>query len=570
MSAEAQTNDPLSSAAWAEFRSELRAFAATQLPAATVPARFVVLPELPKLPNGKVNRAALASLSADSGTPAASYQAPQTPEEIRTAAVWADVLGVRRVGLHDDFFDLGGNSLLASRMAARMHAETGLVVNLRRLFDNPTVARLVAQLHSDGGAAEPRGLRRVHDTRSLSAADLTAEARLPGDIAPEPGAAPPTSAPYREVLLTGGTGYTGAYLLRELIDRSEARVTVLVRARDTSHAAQRVRETMTRYEVWRDGDERRIEALVGDLARPWFGLGRADYRRLAEQTEMILHNGALSSYSLPYKKLKPVNVLGTQEVLRLACRHRIKPVHYISSLAVFPGRPGRPVWKETESTDADGVVGGYRQTKWVGDSMMAQAGRRGLPINVYRPGLLTGAQSTGACSTDTFMNAMIKGFIQLGMAFPFETTVEITPADFFAAAVVHIALQRESHGVVFNVPGARSMAADALIDRLNGHGHRVRMAGYREWFQALSEAVERGEGNELARFLPLFGEDEPAADLGYVGSAPVYQALNFSAALEKTGLVCAPPDQELFDRYLNWFAATGYLPAPPAQGGEQA
>jgi acyl carrier protein len=71
-----------------------------------------------------------------------SFTAPRNPAEERIAALWADVLGLDRVGVHDDFFALGGHSLLATRLLARLQADLGIVVPVRALFEHPTVADL--------------------------------------------------------------------------------------------------------------------------------------------------------------------------------------------------------------------------------------------------------------------------------------------------------------------------------------------------------------------------------------------------------------------------------------------
>lgn len=552
-------NDPLAQAAWAAFRTGVREFAAGQLPDAMIPSRFVVLPELPKLPNGKVDRGRLPAVTEDDTTGAAAYVAPRTPEEVRITEIWADVLGVGRVGLKDNFFELGGDSLAAAQLAARLRAATGAQISLRKLFDNPTVERLVRHLGApDGGvlATGPAG-----HPRSIASEDLAAEAVLPGDIVPAADALPPAQGPYTTVLLTGGTGYTGAFLMRELLDRSTAHVQVLVRSDSPAQAAARVRAAMELYGVWRDGDEKRITGVPGDLARPYFGLDRDTYLRLARDIEMIVHNGAWSSYALPYRRLKPVNVLGTQEVLRLAARHRVKPVHYVSSLAVYPGRPGEHRWAEDAATEPAGVVGGYRQSKWVGDRMMAQAHERGLPTCVYRPGQITGAQTTGSCATDTFLNATMKGCIQLGAALEFDVFLEMTPVDFCAATVAHVALGGQWHGTAFNLPGGHPLAWDRLVALLDECGYPLRRLSYADWYAELTAATERGEANELARFLPLFGPELPAEDLGYRGSRPVFETANLRAALAGSGIDCLPPERELIGRYLDYFEATDYLPA---------
>jgi thioester reductase-like protein len=555
-----QTNNPLSSTAGAALRTELRNFAVQHLPAPTVPSRFVVLPELPKLANGKVDRKQLAAPPEEVAQDR-TYTPPETPEEMKVASIWADLLGANRVGLHDDFLELGGNSLVAVQMAARVRAEMGISINLRRFFENPTVAQVAKLLDSDGGRTVQAGQRNA---RSVSPEELVAEAQLPADITPPPGAVA-SAPPYSSIFVTGGTGYTGAYLVRELIDRSKAQVMVLIRADDERHALRRIRGTMAQFGVWRDGDERRIVPLVGDLARPYFGLERSVYRRLAATAEVIIHNGALSSYALSYRRLKPVNVLGTLEVLRLACRGRVKPVHYVSSLAVYPGVMGSPRWMEVEVTEPRDVIGGYRQTKWVGDSMASQAGRRGLPVNIYRPGLITGAQDSGACSTDTFLNASVKGCVQLGSTFPFDAPLEATPVDFFAAAVAHIALNGERHGKIFNMPGARTMEPPELFERVEEFGYPLRHLTYPEWYKELVAAVDRGEENELVRFLPLFGPERPSDEMGHQGGRPIYDVTQLEAALAGSGIVCAQPDRALWERYLSWFVSSGYLPPPPAR-----
>ncbi len=127
-----------------------------RLPEHMVPAAVVPLPELPLTPNGKVDRFALPIPEAREGT---SAEAPRSPLEELVAGLWAETLGVARIGLHDDFFALGGYSLLAIRLLARLRAATGVELPLRALFAHPTVAALAAEiergLREPGAAALP-------------------------------------------------------------------------------------------------------------------------------------------------------------------------------------------------------------------------------------------------------------------------------------------------------------------------------------------------------------------------------------------------------------------------------
>ncbi len=157
------------SAATAE---SLRRDLSLRLPQHLVPAAVVLLPELPRTPNGKLDRRRLPEPEWSDGAPPV---APRTPLEARLAAIFGEVLGIAAVGIHDSFFALGGHSLLAARALARVRAELGLELPLRALFESPTVAALalaveraaragdgVDGVEGAGGDAPPvRGERRV-------------------------------------------------------------------------------------------------------------------------------------------------------------------------------------------------------------------------------------------------------------------------------------------------------------------------------------------------------------------------------------------------------------------------
>jgi natural product biosynthesis luciferase-like monooxygenase protein/amino acid adenylation domain-containing protein/FkbM family methyltransferase len=135
--------------------AELRAWLRERLPEYMLPSAVVALDALPQTPSGKTDRRALPAPDA-SGGDAQAYVAPRTPAEEQLATVFAEVLGVERVGVHDDFFALGGHSLLAMRAATRVRGALGVELPVRALFEAPTVAALaprVDALRQAGAAA---------------------------------------------------------------------------------------------------------------------------------------------------------------------------------------------------------------------------------------------------------------------------------------------------------------------------------------------------------------------------------------------------------------------------------
>jgi hypothetical protein len=122
----------------ARSSADLRNFLKRQLPDYMIPAAFVMMEALPLTPSGKVNRQALPA--ADHTTVEKTFVAPRTPVEKILAVIWAEVLGLERVGVHDDFFELGGHSLAVTQIISRVVEHLNLELSVRSLFETPTVA----------------------------------------------------------------------------------------------------------------------------------------------------------------------------------------------------------------------------------------------------------------------------------------------------------------------------------------------------------------------------------------------------------------------------------------------
>ncbi|GJG89259.1 hypothetical protein tb265_44400 [Gemmatimonadetes bacterium T265] len=130
----------------------LRAYLAERLPEYMVPSAFVRMDALPVTTNGKVDRKALPDPSAGADEARTAYEAPRTDVEAALAAIWRDVLRVERVGVHDHYYELGGDSILSIQIAARARA-AGLKVGVAMLAKHPTVAGLAATLGRDAAPA---------------------------------------------------------------------------------------------------------------------------------------------------------------------------------------------------------------------------------------------------------------------------------------------------------------------------------------------------------------------------------------------------------------------------------
>lgn len=539
---------------------DVRRHATRLLPPGVVPSRFVLLEDFPRLPNGKTDRSRLpapesATVARSAG--GATHESPSTELQRRVADIWMDVLGLPSadVDVHTAFDDLGGSSLSMMQMAARVKAAVGQSVDLRRFMAEPTVAALSAALDGTVGSLPPRRLHYADEHT------MRADAVLPDDVRPTHQRE--LGGPVRRVLLTGGTGYTGAYVLRELLRRDGLEVTVLARGEDGATVAGRALANMSGYGLQPDQQQRaRVDGVVGDTSRPYLGMSRVDYERVARDCDVIIHNAADSRWTTSYEEAKVTNVLGSVEVLRLARHGGNTPVHYVGSTGSLPTRAGSPTWHEEAVDELDGVLGGYRQTKWVSDSLMHEARRRGMHVTVYRPGALVGDQETGACSTDTFINHLLRGWVGMGVAMRYDLQVELVPIDYCARVVAHLALSG-GDPATYHVLGTAPVMMDDFLEHLIGYGYPLDVVDYPRWYEQLLTLAEAGEENDLVPYLPLFSPEAPGLEIGLAGNRPHFDHTRLDAALEGSGIEQRPFDADVMTTYLDYFVATGFLPAPP-------
>ncbi|MGF6911741.1 amino acid adenylation domain-containing protein/thioester reductase-like protein, partial [Kitasatospora sp. MAP12-15] len=534
--------------------AELRAALAAELPAYMVPSAFVAIDRVPLTPNGKLDHRALPAPDRNALV-GAQRIAPRNATEQRTARVWAEILqrDVDRVGVEDNFFDLGGHSLLATQLVFALRTEFAVELPLKALFEYPTVAGLAAAVDRCQGGAQA-----VLDT-DVDPADL----RLAEDIT---GVGFTVHAgPLRRVLLTGATGFLGAYLLAELIRSTDATVDCLVRAGSDQAAEQRLRSVLERYELWSPQLAARTVAVAGDLALPRFGLTDRHFDELAARTDAVYHSGAAVNVTQPYPELRPANVAGTEEILRLAARSGRAAVHHISTIGVFaPGGPGeRVITEESPTGPSERLRQGYPRSKWVAEQLVLEAARRGLATACHRPGRISGAASTGACQTDDAIWRFVKGCVQAG-AVPeaADVPLDLIPVDYVAAAVVALSRRLPADGDTgpLHYTSPHPLRMGAVVEQLRAAGYPLRPLPLGEW----SALVAADPGNVASPLLGVVGEAASGADTAVTR----FDSGGTAAKLAAAGISCPPVAGALLDRQLAWFARTGYLPpaTAPAPG----
>ncbi|MEV0360736.1 amino acid adenylation domain-containing protein [Nocardia sp. NPDC050697] len=483
---------------------------------------------------------------------AAREIAPMTAREQAIAAVFAEVLDLAEVGPEDDFFELGGTSLLVFTLRTALADRLGLRVEPRALFARATVRALAAASAADDPAA--------------FAARLAADAALADDLEFD-GLEP--ANPAGPLLLTGATGFLGSHLLRELLDHTERPIYCLVRAADPADGLRRLRRALEHYELATAELEARVTVLPGDLARPRLGLDEPVFAALAGQLSAIVHNGALVNHLATYEQLRTANVGGTRELLRLASTARAVPVHLVSTLDAVLGADRTGVVTERSVLAADEVNRhGYVASKWVAEQLVRRAGERGLPIAVYRPGLVGASARTGLIAADDSLWTMVRAAALLGIApaVPPAAAVSLAPVDYVARALAALVTGGVPAGERYHLVNTAPTPVRELLRGLERLGYELRTVTPDEAQQVLAARLAAGgaPGDDLARAALLVGN---YADLNSGVGDLVLDDTATRRALTGTGITCPAVDAAVIDRCLRRFREAGLLPQPsPAVG----
>lgn len=467
-----------------------------RLPEYMVPSIYMIMDALPLTPSGKVNRRELPELEHSRPDLEQELTLPQTQTQEKISRVWGRLLGVQPIGIHDNFFELGGNSLQVVQLNQLLEKAFNAKLSISLLFENPTIETLseaVEKIIKKGA--------ELDDDESLL--ELEKDASLDDSITAL-NCAKVTLEKIENILITGSTGYFGAFLLYELLQKTSAHMYALVRANTVDEGKQRIKENLQELGLWEQRFSDRIVAVTGDLSKPKLGIETGLFEMLAEKVDMIYHCGAWVNMIYPYTTLKYANVFSTQEILGLASKTKVKPVHFISTVDVFS--VDDTVCRKVNDQDSIGPVGrlvnGYARSKYVAEQLMFKASERGIPVTIYRPSNIVGPTQTGLHPKNSLVSLIVEGCIQIGFAPNIDSIMNLIPADYASQLTVHLSLQSDSVGKSFNVVNPKSISWIETINDLIQAGYSIEFISYEQWLEKL-KALPEASDNVLVPLLTI-------------------------------------------------------------------
>jgi thioester reductase-like protein len=289
----------------------------------------------------------------------------------------------------------------------------------------------------------------------------------------------PENPVMNQVLLTGGTGFIGPFLIKSLLEQTQAKIHVLVRSSDEVQGRQRLKAAMESMGPCPAGlmemFDARVLPVCGDLGQPKLGLNQKTWDFLAAEMDSIFHNGATVNYLFNYDRMRDANVTGTNEVLKLAFEGKTKSLNYVSTTFIF-GWAVKSVLYETDcNKDMELLDFGYSQSKWVAERVIDDAQKKGLCVRTFRPALVSPSVTGGGNNFDIAVR-LVAFMVNHGIGVDALNQVSFVPADVVANNIVAISTTPGTENKTYHVVRddyANMMDITNLITKLTGRQFEI-------------------------------------------------------------------------------------------------
>ncbi|OBG23289.1 carboxylic acid reductase [Mycobacterium sp. 852002-51057_SCH5723018] len=527
---------------------------------------------------------------------AASRELPTIETVRRAAAATLGLSSDSALGADAKFIDLGGDSLSAFSFATLLEGIFGIDLPVQTIVSpTATLATIANYIDGERTSVSTRPtFASVHGRGATiaRAADLTLDKFVDADTLAAARGLPRPTGTVNTVLLTGANGYLGRFLCLDWLERlapTGGKVICLARGADPTAGRQRIEAAIDSGDPelsarFRELADRHLQVLVGDVGAANLGLDTATYDRLARSVDLIVHSAALVNHVLPYSQLFGPNVVGTAEIIKLAITKRLKPINYISTVAVTALPDGGFIGEDVDVRSAspsrsldESYASGYATSKWAGEVLLREAHDLcELPVAVFRSDMiLAHSHFSGQLNVPDMFTRLILSVVATGIAprsfyrldasgNPQRAHYDGLPADFTAEAITTLGGSISAGYRTYNVLNTHDdgVSLDTFVDWLVAAGHRIeRIDDYGDWLTRFEAAMKSLPDNQRKNsMLPLMSA---YARPGQPTQGTQMPAEKFRAAVQSAGIGAALDvphvTEALIDKYVSDLERLGLL-----------
>jgi amino acid adenylation domain-containing protein/thioester reductase-like protein len=538
-------------------KSELIQFLSKRLPSYMVPNHFCYLEEMPVSPTAKIDRKQLALYEVGSLEENSNYEAHRNEIEQEISEAWEKAINRTRIGIHDNFFEVGGHSLKILEILVNLKPRFPKL-RISDFFVFPTISQLAERV------VELRDTR-VESNHMDDSAEIQDLEEFPKHFGTH------SSKGIKEysnkhILLTGATGYLGSHLLYELLHRSEAIVYCLVRSKASDDPYQRLVGIMKYY----FGDsiiqmlEGRVVAVQGDLEMENLGILDSVTAILHDKLDSIIHCAAEVKHFGDAEYFARVNVESTNRLLSFARGKERVRFHFISTLGIPEDLALSGQWQQfTEHNPYDysvNIANIYTNSKLEAEKLVVRTcEEEGVSATVYRVGNLSCHSKTGAFQYNINNNGfyrMLKAMLLLKKAPQVSWQVDLTPINYAGQAISALALSNDTVGRMLHICNPVQISYADMIGFFRKYGYDITLMKWDQYESWLLDGspLKNQTGLELA-MAQLEGD-------GAKNSIYRFTCRQTTDYLLELNVKCQVPDESFFRQLIEYAIEVDYFNKP--------
>ena len=410
------------------LKKEINAFLRAHYSSYYIPSAIMFIDRIPYTSRGKIDKKALPqpvfTEPNENNLQMQELEAEFNETQLGLKEFCENSLKIRINNPHTNLFDVGMDSLGCLELIMHINQTYNASIDFKEFREMETLHKISERIRNDAG-------KEVLITKTgMSIEELQKFVLLPDSISESiPYTA--SNASFKQIFMTGATGFLGSYILSEVMqNHPDVHIYCLIRARDKEKALQKITYALTKYNHTIKDFDNQVIPILGDLSKPWLGLTQEAFENLSREVDLIYHCGAAVHFTSKFGQLYPTNVESAKTIIELAKLSKITSLHYISTAGIYPisSKSSNKIIQDDELFESEEILNtGYAQTKWIADQLMAQAREHDLPVTIYRPGEISGDSKTGVWNEDAIFR-FIQGCIKMKTLPDLPTRVDLTPA----------------------------------------------------------------------------------------------------------------------------------------------
>ena len=433
---------------------ELKEYIKNLVPTYMIPNYFVKLDVMPINNNGKVDRKALQNIGYTIERKSL-YVEPRNEFEKLLKEIIEKEIGINNIGIDDDIFALGIDSLALMRVVAEL-LEKDYEVSIQKFYEEKTIRNI-----SDALYIESEDVENIMNDLYYEFNDREPDEKIT----------------FNNVLLTGATGFLGIHILYNIINNSNANVYCLIRDKDNRTANARLIDKLKFYfkEKVLSEIDKRIFIIKGDITKKNFGLDEEQYKKIGYKIDLAIHSAAMVNHYGEKEVFEQINVNGTKNVIYFCKEFNVK-LNYISTISVSADFvSSKKITKEfNEHTLYIGQPykkNVYVRTKFEAEYNIWKEMKNGLEVAIYRLGNITSRLSDGKFQENDYQNAFLNrilSFIKIKKVTSeiLDYTFDMSPVDICSEFITNIMLYQNSYNKVFHIINNNTLTLKDIISAL--------------------------------------------------------------------------------------------------------